>query len=118
MEAPSENQVQNIKYCDIALGNHVLHRLELPREEVIDTLRGEMEFAVDGAGFATDQPLLDYQKHIEQSIREPLQEPALKKERWADMFDESGNIPLETTYFQGGMVTHHENLIERSKKVL
>ena len=44
MEIPSENQVQNIKYRDYALGNHVLHRLELPKEEVIDTLRGEMDF--------------------------------------------------------------------------
>ena len=79
MEIPSENQVQNIRYCDHALGNHVLHRLELPKEEVYDTLRGEMELAVDDEGHATDQQLLDFQKHVEQSIREPLHDPALKK---------------------------------------
>ena len=105
MEIPSENQVQNIRYCDHALGNHVLHRLELPKEEVYDTLRGEMELAVDDEGHATDQQLLDFQKHVEQSIREPLHDPALKRERWADMFDESGEIPLETTYFPGGALS-------------
>merc|ERR1712197_79314 len=40
-----------------------------------------------------------------------------KRERWADMVDEAGDVPVETINYPGGIVQFHSDLPERSKRM-
>ena len=69
---------------------------DIPREERHDVVRGHVILGIDDEGNVTDQPLLDYQRHIHGSVVGPLYPPHLKREDWADMVDEAGDILVAT----------------------
>ena len=107
----------HIRDFDVALGDHLQSKDDLLLEEVHDSVRGHQDIAVDEEGNVTDQPLLDYQHHIHGSVADPLYPPHLKREAWADMVDEAGDIPVETINYPGGIVQFHPDLPDRSKRM-